>query len=44
MNDVCVTIIDKYLYLKKFLADQQFSGLQEDMRACLCIHAPNGQL
>lgn len=29
MNDACVTMIGKYLYLKKFLADQQLAGFQE---------------
>lgn len=43
MNDVCVIIITKCLYLKKFLADQQLSRLQEDMHTCLGTHAHKGQ-
>lgn len=39
MNDVYVTMIGKYLYLKKFLADQQLSGLQE-IWVHVCVHMP----
>lgn len=43
MNDVCAIIIIKCLYLRKFLADQQLSGLQEDMHTCLGTQAQKGQ-
>lgn len=39
MNDDCVTILDKYLYLKKLLAEQQLSGLQKNMCVCLDAYA-----
>ena len=37
-NDDCFTVIQKYLYLKKFLADQQLSRVEEDMCIYVCVH------